>query len=391
MTCFVCLDIISGPAYICETCLDFVLHKSCAELPPEIRRDAFHPHPLRFTVGNLIVCDQCAILQACLISYSCMYCMFNLDFKCAMAISNYYKLPTHEALQKRRQIKTTIHHFSHNHQLTRSKFSCLTKEEKNGFQRLWGQEKFKCKACKQKLHDTQIYTCIPCRFVIHESCVNEMPRQVLQSPFHSQHILFPRPIPKGPSYTCSACKEEVKGIGFYCNQCDVTVHVSCAKYQTRAIKHDCHPHQLLHLGKSILSKISCNACHKDCDNSFFGCIKCDFYIHVECIPLPPRVEHRRHLHPLVLKNSFVEDDSGDYYCDMCETERNPEHRIYFCEECTYIAHIDCVHPKVKPAEEMFLDQRTKKNSDKAEIIDKMMELEEILVHNGKVSFNLYNT
>ncbi|XP_022743780.1 uncharacterized protein LOC111294625 [Durio zibethinus] len=210
-----------------------------------------------------------------------------------------------------------------------------------------------------------------------------MPRQVLQSPFHPQHILFPRPIPKGPSYTCSACKEEVKGIGFYCNQCDVTVHVSCAKYQTRAIKHDCHPHQLLHLGKSILSKISCNACHQDCDDSFFGCIKCDFYIHVECIPLPPSVEHRRHLHPLVLKNSFVEDDSEDYYCDMCETERNPEHDIYFCEECAYIAHIDCVHPEVKPTEEMFLDQRTKKNSDKAEIIDKMMELEEILVHNGK--------
>ncbi|XP_022743782.1 uncharacterized protein LOC111294626 [Durio zibethinus] len=384
MSCFGCRDIICGPAYVCEKCNMFDMHKSCAELPPQMQRDAFHPHPLRFTLGNVIVCDRCAIWRAFSFSYSCMNCTFNLDFRCAVTISNDCELANHEALQEGRRIKTTIHHFNHNHQLTRCKFSLLkTVLGKEIFKYLWKLEKPKCMACKQKLHDILIYTCIPCRFVIHESCVNDMPRQVLQGPFHPQHILLPRLIHKGSSHRCSACKEEVKGISFYCNQCDVNMHVSCAKYRTRAIKHNCHPHHRLHLGKSIISNISCDACYKDCDDSFFGCIKCDFYIDVECIQLPLIVKHKRHLHPLVLKNLFVEDDSGDYYCDMCETERNAEHHVYFCKECTYIAPIDCVLPEVEPTEEMFSNQRTGRNFDKAEIANKRMELEGILVHDEK--------
>ncbi|XVF42278.1 hypothetical protein PTKIN_Ptkin01aG0348100 [Pterospermum kingtungense] len=201
-----------------------------------------------------------------------------------------------------------------------------------------------------------------------------MPRQVVQSPFHPQHILLPRRIQHGYSLGCSACRNEIEGISFYCNQCDVNLHVSCAKYRTRAIKHNCHPHHLLHLGKSIISEVSCNVCHKDCDDSFFGCIKCEFYIHVECIPLPPRADqHTHHLHPLMLTNPVVEDDSGEYYCDACETERNGEHHVYYCEECKYIAHIGCVLSEVEATKEMFMDQRTRENADKAVTTDKIMD------------------
>ena len=201
--------------------------------------------------------------------------------------------------------------------------------------------------CKKNAKGTLAYTCLPCDFVLHESCINDMPRQVLQSPFHPQHILLPRPIrtDSSPLY-CSACRENIYGISFSCDKCDVNLHVSCAKYLTRAIKHNCHVHHLLHLGKNMISEKSCNVCSEDCGGSFFSCIKCDFHRHVECIPLPPSVLHKRHLHPLILTNPIIEDDSGDYYCDMCETERNGEHHVYYCEECTYIAHIDCVLSEV---------------------------------------------
>ncbi|XVF42351.1 hypothetical protein PTKIN_Ptkin01aG0354800 [Pterospermum kingtungense] len=335
MRCFGCLDVIYGPAYICNTFDDgdFVMHKSCAELPPQIQTNTFHPHPLRFTVGEVIVCDGCAKLLASFINYRCIDCTFNLDFRCALAISNDYELADHVSLQEGRRSKTTIHHFSHYHQLTRSKFSLMkTEKVMEIFNYLWGSDEFKCMACKQELHGTLTYTCLPCRFVLHESCVNDMPRQVLHSPFHPQHILLPRPIRKDSSHGCSACKYDVEGISFYCNQCDVSLHVSCAKYKTRAIKHNCHPdHHLLHLGKSIISELCCSACDKDCGDSFFSCIKCEFCLHVECIPLPPSAQQKRHLHPLMLVNPCAEDDSGVYYCEACETERNPEHHVYYCE------------------------------------------------------------
>ncbi|XVF42334.1 hypothetical protein PTKIN_Ptkin01aG0353100 [Pterospermum kingtungense] len=352
--CYGCLDIIHGPAYVCRSPGHeyFVMHKSCAELPPQIQGDDFHPHPLRFLHFEVIVCDECAKLWAGTISYRCMYCAFNLDFRCAVSISNdYYKLPNREALHEGRRIKTTINHFSHNHQLTSCKFPLLTTWFGVGvFRSSWGSGKWpKCMACKQQLHDTLIYTCIPCRFALHESCVNDIPKQVLHSPFHPQHILVPRSISfyKGSSHGCSACREKIEGISFYCNQCDAYLHVCCAKYRTRAIKHNCHPHHLLHLGKSIMSEISCKACQKDCGDSFFSCMKCEFYIHVECIPLPPRAQNKHHLHPLMLVNPFAEDDSEVYYCDACEKKRNPEHHLYYCEECKYIAHIGCALSKVK--------------------------------------------
>ncbi|MBA0803894.1 hypothetical protein Gohar_014057 [Gossypium harknessii] len=47
-------------------------------------------------------------------------------------------------------------------------------------------------------------------------------------------------------------------------------------------------------------------------------------------------------------DSFIEDDSGKYYCDFCEEERNPNDDIYYCEECNgqTIAHIECVLAEV---------------------------------------------
>ena len=164
MKCEGCGDIIYGPAYFCKICDWFYMHKSCAELPPQIKRDAFHPHPLRFTADNVFVCDRCAKLRADWISYRCLDCTFNIDFRCAIGFSNDYELAYHEALQEGRRIKTTIHHFSHIHQLTRCKFFSLYARSS------------RCMACKQNAKGTLAYTCLPCDFVLHESCINDMPR-----------------------------------------------------------------------------------------------------------------------------------------------------------------------------------------------------------------------
>ncbi|GMI65190.1 hypothetical protein like AT2G21840 [Hibiscus trionum] len=373
LRCFGCLDIIHGPAYICETCDDdeFVMHKSCAELPPQFQKHTFHPHPLRFNVFDMFVCDACRRLTTCYIGYMCMYCELKLDFKCAVAIFNDENGEEAEAHQG-----TIIHHFCHPHQLTRCiySYSLTTENEIDLLEELWGSRKLKCVACKQEIQGT-LYICLACKFVIHESCMNEMPTQVQRSPFHPHHALLPRPFlpdrDASRQVRCYACSRKVKGFSFYCNKCDVNLHVSCAKYQTRDIKHTYHPHNLVQLGKSIIHNISCNACGEDCHDSCFSCKKCDFNIHPQCIPLPSSFTHKYHLHPLALVSPFVEDDSGDYYCDMCETERNPELQVYYCEECNYIAHIDCVLSEVlEPTIEMLLDPEETSGDDNWELEEK---------------------
>ncbi|XWS42601.1 hypothetical protein CRYUN_Cryun16bG0027800 [Craigia yunnanensis] len=208
LCCLGCMDIVYGPAYICTTCDDFAIHKSCFEVPPQIQRDVFHRHPLRYTILKMIVCDGCGRLSVSILSYSCMYCVFNLDFKCASAIAflnDENEIAKHEA-QEGRLIKTTIDHFSHNHQLTCCRFSFSTTKLGIEFsENLSCSNMSKCMACKENLHDTLIYTFLPCKFVLNESCINDMPRQV-QSSFHPQHILRPRAIRKGFE-KCNACEE----------------------------------------------------------------------------------------------------------------------------------------------------------------------------------------
>ena len=282
----------------------------------------------------MFVCDGCGELCRGL-SYNCSLCLFSLDVKCATLNGD---LAKHEA-KKGREIKTTIYHFSHNHQLTRCKINILQTEIDES-----------CSACKQDLNGVA-YICIGCECFLHESCLKDMLREV-QSPFHPQHPLLFHEIPVGFGFPkCSTCREKFNKIAFVCFQCDVPWHWSCAKHQTRKIKHDCHDHHLLHLGKRIFVEESprCDQCGAECNDTLFCCVECEFYIHLECMPLPYIVKHKRHLHPLTLTNSVVEDDSGEYYCDICETERNPEHDVYYCKKCTYIAHIDCVISEVSRA------------------------------------------
>ncbi|XVF06430.1 hypothetical protein REPUB_Repub06bG0047400 [Reevesia pubescens] len=92
-------------------------------------------------------------------------------------------------------------------------------------------------------------------------------------------------------------------------------------------------------------------CHKDIpaeieNGNFYRCVQCDINFHLECIPIPPTTKHRYHRHDFMFIDSFIEDDSGEYCCDICEEERDPKHPVYCCKDCKYIAHIHCALDKV---------------------------------------------
>lgn len=49
------------------------------------------------------------------------------------------------------------------------------------------------------------------------------------------------------------------------------------------------------------------------------------------------------MHSMTLITSFKEDNSGTYYCDICEEVRDPDAGVYRCEECpSFVAYFDCI-------------------------------------------------
>ncbi|KAK3024896.1 hypothetical protein RJ639_044033 [Escallonia herrerae] len=55
------------------------------------------------------------------------------------------------------------------------------------------------------------------------------------------------------------------------------------------------------------------------------------------------LRHRCHVDPLRLTLVGVGDDESDeFYCDACEQRRDPTHWVYYCKECEFSAHMNCV-------------------------------------------------
>ena len=77
-----------------------------------------------------------------------------------------------------------------------------------------------------------------------------------------------------------------------------------------------------------------------------SCMECNFNLHLLCGPLPRTIKYECHVHSLVLVDSLAEDETAEYYCDICEKERDPRLCAYYCGECEYRAHVNCVISEV---------------------------------------------
>ncbi|XVF42396.1 hypothetical protein PTKIN_Ptkin01aG0358900 [Pterospermum kingtungense] len=98
----------------------------------------------------------------------------------------------------------------------------------------------------------------------------------------------------------------------------------------------------------------CGKCKKSHrrDQSIYRCIDC--HTNLQCL-VPYGLKSKCHIHPLTLKACFVEDASGEYYCDVCEEERDSKEDVYYCQECDgfFVAHIQCALAKVEEVLERY--------------------------------------
>ncbi|KAK1576942.1 hypothetical protein Q3G72_017711 [Acer saccharum] len=190
------------------------------------------------------------------------------------------------------------------------------------------------------------YVCFPCKLFIHESCFDTIPERI-NSSFHPQHPLLQRSIisttaAKEPRY-CQACGERVEGIELRCQKCKYSFHVSCGKRTTPGLTLDGQEHKLFYLDYWDHSG-DCSVCKNPCEGgaAICRCIQRGENFHINCI-LPHQLKHESHDHDLTLTNSVVPRCNPDeYHCDVCETKGDIKRHVYHCEECYYIAHIECV-------------------------------------------------
>ncbi|KAH7574551.1 hypothetical protein JRO89_XS03G0310800 [Xanthoceras sorbifolium] len=334
--CFICYKQICEPAYIIPGDEPAQMHKSCGELPTDIQHPLHPRHPLKIrslerNLGDYI-CDGCRHFSVSL-NYECRKCKFHLDFKCVLEYEG-------QALVEKVEAFTNYHR--HKLQLLHASISLLALEHFNMYF-------FRCCSCLEPLQDS-FYACVRCLFFIHQSCLDTIPEQV-ESSFHPQHPLFPRITTSGYK-GCRGCGERVEGIELRCQRCEYSFHVSCGKHTTPSIRLVVHEHNLFYVCHSPRRTGRCAECGERCEGARYRCVQCNHNFHVECI-LPPELTHECHDHPLTLTNSVVPKcNPNEFRCDICEKEGDLKHHVYHCEECYYIAHIECVLSEEDPSLEM---------------------------------------
>ncbi|OWM67320.1 hypothetical protein CDL15_Pgr000772 [Punica granatum] len=320
--CSVCKEKeISGYFYCCLDCL-FLLDVSCVEFPQDIVHPLHSNHPLICQEDFDLRCSLCSD-NTHSFGYKCEVCLFGLHVKCAL-----------QSLSATEEELTLTGELVHDHPM---KLQC------SPLLRM-------CKVCEWPVEGLG-YDCQEgCDMLLHKTCA-ELPREP-EHPIHPQHPLVLHCLESYTSLPCFACFDEI-GVGFslYCDYCKIQFHARCAMGKL-TLKHQRHEHSLTYMEKmgSGLNSVQCNVCYEDCQIDFYRCGPCNYNLHFSCLPLPPSVKHEFHFHPLVLRDRVVDDfyDYEEQYCDVCETLRHPEHGVYYCEECNYDAHIDCVIPEVSP-------------------------------------------
>ncbi|XP_017984636.1 PREDICTED: uncharacterized protein LOC108663792 [Theobroma cacao] len=339
--CEACHMVISGPCYKCETCL-YYLHEKCGTLPFEMQYPFHSSHRLSLytSYAHSIICDECR--DICFgFFYSCNECDFKLDVKCAALTAHKTGVSQLKEMEK----VAELHHFTHQHKLVLGNFIDPILE-------------IDCHVCNVPIFGLA-YVCPKpsCIYGAHKSCL-ELPQKI-QVPFHLEHMLNFFRFDK--RLRCYACRWFIKGSYKYsCEQCGLNLHPTCANSLRRPLKCESHVHNLYYFGTNYQPKAwfpVCSVCGELC-KAFYRCLECAINFHLDCVPIPRIVHSKYHVHHLTMKDSFLEDDSGEYYCDICEEERYPNDHVYCCEECNglFAAHIECVVVKLVEDYTVVIDE-----------------------------------
>ncbi|XP_030958024.1 uncharacterized protein LOC115979999 [Quercus lobata] len=359
-TCDLCAKEDKGMPYVCNPC-GFLIHRRCANFPGRLKV-VRHNHPLNLIhslelhQSNSQLCQLCFLkLDTNYALYYCSTCHFAAHLDCAMSRGNMedinlLELKEEESAESKamlenvdskldqsvdseicKVIKTTvgedgteiateIKHFSHEHHLK------LTDDEVPN-------NKI-CDGCVRAILTPSFYSCVNfnCSFFLHKSCI-KLPK-IKQHPLHRHPLTLTY---QRWYFECSVCEQWCNGFSYDCQGCYFELDAQCSLI-SNILTHACHEHPLYLSITNYEQK--CSICDSK-EYQVFRCTTCEFVLNFNCATLPQTAWYYQHEHPFTLCYA-PEDDSGEYYCDICEEERDLKQWFYYCEDCSYPAHLECI-------------------------------------------------
>lgn len=284
---------------------EFFLHKTCAELPREIKHPMHPEHSLTlFAVppyaSESSGCDICRSVSRGF-TYNCSVCEYDVEVECAFE-------------------DCSFRHQSHDHNLTLLQRPAI----------------FHCDACDRVAEDLS-YHCTECPFWIHKSCASSP--ATIEPTFHSHPLTLSYSIPdkyRTIWQYCNICKERLNPCNwlYMCAGCTIFIHINCATYAPTVLRdgeirrfveslrpeaadrieavrdelyhwsHEDHP-LILFENLQLQSKdgnemkgseemLICDGCVKSIDaeeEPFYACLECSFFLHKICAALPRELRH----------------------------------------------------------------------------------------------------
>jgi hypothetical protein len=343
-TCDACGKVGKGMFYSCALC-GFWVHLECASIPLTVKHIR-HTHPLNLITNSLEVhqsdhrlCQLCVkIVDKDYMFYYCSTCDYVNHLQCATnkrlldetfvpdsedtELGPPYVVLKSKVGEGKIEKAVEIKHFSHEHDLE------LTDEQL--------ENKEKCNACVSPI-SPPFYSCAQCRFFLHKSCVELLRKK--SHPLHRHTLIL---LPKAPyilrSFICNACGRYCNGFSYNCDKCNFNLDVHCSLIPD-IINHGGHEHQLILSSASYADK--CSSCGSN-GEILFHCADCEFTLDFKCATLPPTIRYGPYEQPFVLCYKDEDNSSDEYFCDICEKERDPKHWFYYCADLNFSAHPDCI-------------------------------------------------
>ncbi|KAG7611290.1 DC1 [Arabidopsis suecica] len=335
-TCNACGTHGERNPYVCLPC-SLMFHYDCIDLPHVIninRHDHRMRHVPRLSPGNW-VCEICRQdINWRYGAYSCNKCpYFFVHSRCATRKDVWDGIELEGIPEEVVDVapfkvieEGVINHFSH------EKHNLFLIEDVF----IDGAEDIHCEACARPISFEKHYNCMECKFMLHEQCAN-LPlqkRHGLSTSILSLCLGKYDDDDDAEMLICAAC--ERGGSGFrYKDGEGLILDVHCASlswFRHRKI----HPHTLF---LTTLDRGTCLACDKS-NTYLLSCVECEYHFDFKCATLPVVIKHKCDAHFLFLRSG--EKAAGKYWCEICETETNPEKWFYTCDECGVVCHIDCV-------------------------------------------------
>jgi len=355
--------------YYCQQC-DFVAHLKCAHknsIEPsdtiKIMADR-HFLTLIYSLGQVILkehddtlCNLCFTkVNLKRAGYYCHQCDFVAHLGCARknsiepigitysSDSSIESDVNEDIYLEEDEEREEVKRFYHEHKLI------LSRNEVE-----FDHRKLICEGCMQSI-SAPFYSCEQCHYFLHSTCAR-LPLKK-RHPIHRHKLTLSATGDfTGGLSSCNACRRLSHGFAYVCHHlnCGYNMDIRCCSIP-KIFRHEGHRHPLS-FAKS--SAEMCNACDSserrlgtngaNYYGAVFVCNECVFAMDFECATLPLKVKCEYDPHHLSLTYT-VENDSEEYYCLICEEERNTNHWFYYCVECNFAAHPQCAigpYPYIK--------------------------------------------